>query len=198
MKIEIDNFIGVFPNALSKQFCESTISFYEQTAELGKVYGRKSTDNVSKTKKDTTQLFLESYRENIISFRDSDVISKDFIFSAWNCYELYADKYGILSDLDKHQFYRDIKIQKTNPTEGYHMWHCEHGKRNNGSRLLLVIGYLNDVSEGGETEFLYQSKRVPAKEGTILICPSGFTHTHRGNPPLNGAKYIINGWIEFV
>ena len=66
-----------------------------------------------------------------------------------------------------------------------------------GSRLLLVMGYLNDVEEGGETEFLYQSKRVKSKKGRIVICPSGFTHTHRGNPPLKGNKYMINGWIEF-
>ena len=66
-----------------------------------------------------------------------------------------------------------------------------------GSRLLLVMGYLNDVEEGGETEFLYQSKRVESKKGRIVICPSGFTHTHRGNPPLKGNKYMINGWIEF-
>ena len=57
--------------------------------------------------------------------------------------------------------------------------------------------YLNDVEEGGETEFLYQSRRIKPKQGTMVICPSSFTHTHRGNPPLKGDKYMINGWIEF-
>ena len=96
-----------------------------------------------------------------------------------------------------HRFYDSIKIQKTKPTEGYHVWHCEHDGRLFGSRLLLVMCYLNDVEEGGETEFLYQSRRIKPKQGTIVICPSSFTHTHRGNPPLTGNKYMINGWIEF-
>lgn len=26
---------------------------------------------------------------------------------------------------------------------------------------------------------------------------AGFTHTHRGNPPISGTKYIITGWVEF-
>ena len=77
-------------------------------------------------------------------------------------------------------------------------WHCEHGSITYGNRLLLAILYLNDVKEGGETEFLYQSLRVSPKQGTLLFCPSGFTHTHRGNPPLSGEKYIMNTWIEFT
>jgi len=26
---------------------------------------------------------------------------------------------------------------------------------------------------------------------------AAFTHTHRGNPPLSNAKYIVTGWTEF-
>ena len=56
--------------------------------------------------------------------------------------------------------------------------------------------YLNDVDDGGETEFLHQSKRVKPEEGTFLIWPAGFTHMHRGNPPLKGEKYIVTSWVE--
>jgi hypothetical protein len=65
------------------------------------------------------------------------------------------------------------------------------------SRVLVFTLYLNDVEEGGETEFLYLSKRVQPKTGRMVIWPAGFTHTHRGNPPLKGDKYIITGWVEF-
>ena len=54
-----------------------------------------------------------------------------------------------------------------------------------------------DRDEGGETEFLYQSMRVKPKQGTLLIWPAAFTHTHRGNPPLSNEKYIVTGWTEF-
>ena len=58
--------------------------------------------------------------------------------------------------------------------------------------------YLNDIDEGGETEFLYQHKRVPPKAGTIVIWPTGFSHTHRGNPPLSNTKYIVTGWLNLL
>ena len=65
-------------------------------------------------------------------------------------------------------------------------------------RVLSWILYLNDVEEGGETEFLYQSMRFKPKAGTFILFPAHFTHTHRGNPPLSGVKYIATGWIEFL
>jgi len=33
--------------------------------------------------------------------------------------------------------------------------------------------------------------------GKLLMCPGYFTHTHRGNPPLNEDKYILTGWVEY-
>ena len=56
--------------------------------------------------------------------------------------------------------------------------------------------YLNSVTEGGETEFLYQKRRIKPQQGRLLIFPAGFTHTHRGNPPLSGNKYILTSWVE--
>jgi hypothetical protein len=53
------------------------------------------------------------------------------------------------------------------------------------------------VQEGGETEFLYQHMRVKPEQGTLVIWPAAFTHTHRGNPPLSNEKYIVTGWTEF-
>ena len=58
--------------------------------------------------------------------------------------------------------------------------------------------YLNDDCEGGETEFNYLSKRVKPKKGTLLMWPTGFTHTHRGGMVVSGNKYILTGWIYYA
>ena len=93
----------------------------------------------------------------------------------------------------------DIKLQKTLPGEGYHAWHCEVSDIPSSRRFLLCMLYLNDVNEGGETEFLYQHKRIKPVKRRVVICPTAFTHTHRGNPPLgNTTKYMINGWMQFI
>lgn len=89
-----------------------------------------------------------------------------------------------------------IKVQRTKPGQGYHAWHCEDLALDISNRVLAFTLYLNDNFEAGETEFLYQNLRVTPKMGDLSIFPASFTHTHRGNPPINGVKYIITGWVE--
>ena len=194
----IDDFIGVFDNVLSKEHCEELIKVYEDCQSLNYCINRQNLGK-SKINQDTTLVF-PSCKEHIkdeIFFDSIQPHVKNFLEVAWFSYAEYTNKYGILNEMTSHRFYDSVKIQKTKPTEGYHVWHCEHDGRLFGPRLLLVMCYLNDVEEGGETEFLYQSRRIKPKQGTVVICPSSFTHTHRGNPPLTGDKYMINGWIEF-
>lgn len=86
---------------------------------------------------------------------------------------------------------------------GYFHWHSEFyphptdPEQASLHRTLLWMVYLNDVEEGGETEFYYQNLKSKPKQGTLVIAPADFTHTHRGNMPLSGDKYIFTSWILF-
>jgi hypothetical protein len=57
--------------------------------------------------------------------------------------------------------------------------------------------YLNEGFADGETEFLYQARKICPRTGWMLMAPAGFTHTHRGDRPLGGDKFIATGWILF-
>ena len=84
---------------------------------------------------------------------------------------------------------------------GYPYWHCElypHvGDGDTLHRHLLWTLYLNDGFEGGETEFLFQQRRIEPRTGDLLIAPTAFTHTHRGNRPQGRDKFIATSWILF-
>jgi hypothetical protein len=115
------------------------------------------------------------------------------------CVKAYADEFFILKNAGKIRS-DEIKLQKTPPRGGYHVWHCEHAEGSIASaRVLAWILYLNDIPEGeGETEFLWQGVRVKPKQGTLTIFPAAFTHAHRGNPVHSCDKYIATGWFSFV
>ncbi len=82
---------------------------------------------------------------------------------------------------------------------GYPYWHCELYPRDAGCdtlhRHLLWTIYLNDGFDEGETEFLFQRRKIEPRTGSLLIAPTAFTHTHRGNRPHNGDKFIATSWI---
>jgi hypothetical protein len=84
---------------------------------------------------------------------------------------------------------------------GYPYWHCELYPRDPGAetlhRHLLWTLYLNDGFSEGETEFLFQQRKVTPAAGRLLIAPTAFTHTHRGNRPQGGDKVIATSWILF-
>ncbi len=84
---------------------------------------------------------------------------------------------------------------------GYPYWHCELYPRDHTAetlhRHLLWTLYLNDDFEEGETEFLFQQRKVIPETGSLLIAPTAFTHTHRGNRPQCGDKFIATSWILF-
>jgi len=84
---------------------------------------------------------------------------------------------------------------------GYPYWHCELYPRDPQCdtlhRHVLWTLYLNDAFDAGETEFFYQQRRIVPKTGSLLIAPAAFTHTHRGNRPERGDKYIATSWILF-
>ena len=84
---------------------------------------------------------------------------------------------------------------------GYPYWHCELFPRDGSAetlhRHLLWTIYLNDGFDAGETEFLFQQRKIAPRTGDLLIAPTAFTHTHRGNKPQNGDKFIATSWILF-
>ncbi len=84
---------------------------------------------------------------------------------------------------------------------GYPYWHCELYPRDARAetlhRHLLWTLYLNDGFDAGETEFLYQQRKIAPETGSLLIAPAAFTHTHRGNRPHGGDKFIATSWILF-
>ena len=110
------------------------------------------------------------------------------------CIKEYLTEYSIVVYGSLHSWI--FKVHKVKENQGYHKWHCENAGYENRDRFLTYMTYLQAPSEGGETEFLFQSKRIDPVVGRTLIWPAGFTHKHRGNPPLKGEKFYITGWFN--
>ena len=90
-------------------------------------------------------------------------------------------------------------------------YETDDGKKNwepGGQRMVTVLGYLNDVEEGGETGFPELGINVPPKKGDAVVFHNtlpndAVTHPkinprslHGGMPVIKGEKWMVNLWFR--
>jgi len=191
--VSITNFIGVYDNYITKEECNKAIKLFEDQNKFNNTVNRIRFEQASVLTKQDQQFFAEN--NNIDIYWET---LKTMILNFDLAFNHYLENTGARQAYDGGPFhFATLKIQKTLPTEGYHVWHIEHGKGfDNEPRAFAYSIYLNDVKKGGETEFLNFSKRVEPKTGRIVIWPAAFPYVHRGNPPLSGEKYILTSWMK--
>lgn len=185
-------FIKQYKNAYTKEFCSQAIEAFEFAYETGLTQSRFERNGTINTRQDDRSLMLH---DTDVLRIESLRVAKPFMDLFKLYYEDYSNEFGALKEATPISVY-GIKLQKTKISGGYHNWHYESEKREVCHRVIAFTLYLNDVEDGGETEFLYQGLRIKPTAGTLCLFPAGFTHTHRGNPPLSNEKYIITGWLE--
>jgi prolyl 4-hydroxylase len=75
--------------------------------------------------------------------------------------------------------------------------------RRGGQRSWTAMAWLNEVEEGGNTEFSQLGIAFPPQQGTLLLwnnaLPGGAPNPHvihAGTPVVRGTKYIITKWFR--
>ena len=76
-------------------------------------------------------------------------------------------------------------------------------EKRGGQRSWTAMAYLNDVEEGGETEFPLLELSVTPKQGALLIWnnahPDGSPNKntlHAALPVIRGRKYVVTKWFR--
>jgi hypothetical protein len=190
-----EDFIAIFDNLLTPEECQQYIDYFENLKSMNLSFTRQALKDNPKHMKDDETVFPLHY-ENLPLHRRNPIMNL-FLDKFQESYKQYAENYSILIEAEPHGI-MSARLQKTLPGQGYHRWHFESSSAEVSSRVCAWMIYLNDVDHGGETEFLYLKRRISAKAGRLVIWPASFTHTHRGNPPLSGDKYVITGWMEYI
>eukprot|EP00934_Nitzschia_sp_Nitz4_P009155 Nitzschia sp. Nitz4//scaffold230_size58257//49981//51289//NITZ4_006488-RA/size58257-processed-gene-0.53-mRNA-1//1//CDS//3329543271//9145//frame0 len=184
----------MFENALSDEEADRLI-------ELGQTQGYQRSSDVGTRNQDGT------YSININSGRTST--------NAWcqnECMEdpvaqrvmaRIANITGIPETNSEHlQLLRYEKDQFYNVHSDYIPHQIE---RPTGVRILTYYMYLNDVEEGGGTNFPQLKKTVTPKKGRAVLWPSVFNDhpnqrdsrtNHQALPVIQGVKYGANAWIH--
>lgn len=220
----MSDFIEVYDNALSPELCQLLIDTFEQSPHktVGRTGG--GVDVNKKISTDLYLNEHPAYREVLnqviaVTTQHAAAYFKKYHFAliapvaltiqhpaTGQPVALTHDNYQEFGASKAEDYMRllyrlgPIQAQKYDAGKGnYNYWHCEvypQAPHNEPlHRTLLFMYYLNDVAEGGETEFYYQQRAIKPKAGTMVIAPAYFTHTHRGCIPVSNDKYILTSWI---
>lgn len=189
-----DKFIYENDFSLCPKLCEEVIEMFEKSSNK---YDGMTIGGVNKKVKDTTDLVisksgkwtdiyecLENELKYNISKYKSSVQGK------------YADSQFNIINYD-HLEMTPFMVQRYIQNEGKYLYHNDFHMDKSKSiyRVMTYVFYLNDVIEGGETEFFGGEIRIQPKRGKLILFPSSWTFPHCGKMPISSNKYIITGWI---
>ena len=183
-KLDFSNFIYTERDALPRSFCDNVIEKFEQDdrKRQGQVGGGVHLD--IKRSSDLSISELDDWKSYDQAFFKSlnGGLKKYIRFLP----EEYM-KHRALSELGNDTGYQ---IQRTQPGD-YYIWHHDQS----ATRLVTFIWYLNDIKDGGYTEFI-DGTRIQPEAGKLIIFPATWDFLHRGVSPKTETKYLCTGWVH--
>ena len=172
-----------------KDLCKNLINYFEKSNN--KFDGTTNNTRIDKSKKDSTDIIVNIFSE--------EPLIKEYLKNLLLVLNKYKEIYKYADNPhDKWGITENFNIQRYLPNQGYHVYHTERDGLNSSLRHLTFMTYLNDVSDGGQTEWYYQKLKIKPETGLTVIWGTDWTFTHRGIPSPTETKYIITGWFSYI
>lgn len=203
--MNLSDLIYVKENVLDHEFCRDLILKFNSDNKKyqGSVGSTGATGSVVANVNLKLKKSLDLNISELEEWSEVDkILCKSFNKNVKDYFE-YTNKFSPRGEDNKTVFgngirnFRDLGylIRSYEKSDGYFNWHNDFSMDNRfGIRMLTLIWYLNDVEEGGETEFL-DGTLVKPKTGQLLIFPTSWYMAHRGRMPISNKKYIITSWL---
>lgn len=183
-KTKFSDFIYIERDALPKSFCNNVIEKFEQDDRKRQGQVGSGVRLEIKRSSDLSITELEDWKSyDQAFFRCLNSQLKKYIQFLPEEYV----KYSALNELGNDTGYQ---IQRTQPGD-YYIWHHDQTT----SRLVTFIWYLNDIKDGGYTEFI-DGTRIQPEAGKLIIFPATWDFLHRGVSPKTETKYLCTGWVH--
>lgn len=107
----------------------------------------------------------------------------------------YTQSYPEINLTQNRWDFDKFKLKKFRAGKFYDAWHSEHCLKY-PYRIACLLLYLSDHDCG--TEF-YNGEVIQSKKGRGVLFPTLWTHTHRGQPCLDGKeRYIMSSYINLI
>ena len=183
----IENFVKIYDNVIDEESCKRLIEKFEELQDKHEIVNiedkedRISFNQMVLTKseewKTVNDEMMKLFQAYIVQYKKECNISEQMWPEKYG-YETIRMKRYLANNYDRFDYHVDVKDYAT------------------ARRFLAFFIYLNDVEEGGETEFLFG--RVKPKMGRLVMFPPMWPWFHAGQKPVSGTKYFIQSYCHYV
>ena len=191
----MDNYIRVYDDVVDKDSCNLLIGKFE-------------------TYEDQHEVVLVKNKNMAISFNQINIFNHDewkgireqLIEAMLYYVNIYKEECNILEMMWPEKFgYEAIRIKRYLANDYDRFDEQVDSTAGCQKRFLNFLMYLNDVEEGGETEFpqimkpgTYMPLSVKPKAGTMVIFPPMWCWLHAGRKPISGPKYFAHSYLHYL
>ena len=196
-----ENYFYINNNSISKELCNEIINLFEKETTK---YEGITASGLNKDVKDTIDFLIPTQNKKTIWSKIRTFLDKELEKNIKKYVKYINDCININEELSSHKYrefknnlsFETIQIQRYDKQKGRYIYHqdfsCDWEQKK--YRVITFLWYLNDVEEGGETEF-WNTHKIKPEKGKLLFFPATWTYPHRGMMPISNNKYIMTGWI---
>jgi hypothetical protein len=188
---KLTDYIRVYDGIADKRFCDDLIANFE--------YEEHNQNPVDREKRPTfTELNIsQQYNDRNTRWIIPQQESKQIFLKAVNEYMDELD----LRDMDfpPKYLFEEFRIKRylDNGKDEF-ADHVDVGDHSSARRFLVCFLYLNDVEEGGTTDFPKLDLSITPKCGRMLVFPPTWMFRHAGRPVTKGKKYILGTYLHYL
>lgn len=184
---DIARYVQCFDDAIDSDFCQRMIEAFHR---LVRFHARNSRGAM-------TQLGESAWTElNVTKVADAS-FEQYFHEQVIRYLALYNERVALTLPIPPRTRMENLRIKRYSVDAGDMFQPHFDALDYCANRYMVFLWYLNDVLEGGETEFCDLGLRIQAKQGRLLMFPPYWMFQHAGLPPRSNDKYMISTYLLF-
>ena len=188
MVTKLEDYIKCYDNMVNDTLCNEIIEAYKQSGTSYINREQRPTFhelNISKKYKAEDPLWIKPQK----------IITETFI----DVVNLYMEDLEIARDFPVKYTFEEYRMKRYEAND-YDQFkeHVDVQDYSSARRFVVIFLYLNDVLEGGESNFPRLDLAITPKQGRILVFPTNWQYRHAGLPVKSNDKYIIGSYLHYL
>ncbi len=184
---DLARYVQCFDNALEADFCQRMIESFDHLSRFHARNGRGV----------MPQLKESAWTELNVTKMANESLEGFFREQTLHHLALYNERVALTLPIPPRNRLENLRIKRYSVAAGDRFQPHFDALDYSSNRYMVFLWYLNDVLEGGETEFCDLGLRIEARAGRLLMFPPYWMFQHAGLPPRSNDKYMISTYLLF-